>query len=56
MKRNITFLQFCNELKGCKFTNKNGNPVYKYTLYWSGYSVEKLIFNRTNIRCERYKS
>jgi hypothetical protein len=51
MKRRITFLEFCTEVRGYKF-KQNGQTVPKYILYWKGYDTSKLIFNRTNIQVE----
>lgn len=47
MNKNVSFLEFCNELRGRKFVDKKGEEVPKYILYWRGYRLDHLIFNRT---------
>jgi hypothetical protein len=51
MKKRITFLEFCIEVKGYKF-KKDDQTIPKYILYWKGYDTTKLKFNRTDIKAE----
>lgn len=49
----MSFLEFCNALHRCKFKTKEGKPVPKYILYWNNYRVDELLFNRTDVICEK---
>lgn len=52
MKQKITFLEFCNKLRGKKFFDSQNREVYKYILYWKGERAEELIYNRTKYKCK----
>jgi hypothetical protein len=34
MKEKLTFLEFCNQLRGYDIYNEKGFQVYKYELFW----------------------
>ena len=39
---NQSFLEFCKSTRGYQFYNKTTNQqIYKYELYWSGYTLNK---------------
>ena len=38
----MTFIEFCRELDGFKYFNKKTNQqVYKYQMYWNGFTPEQ---------------
>ena len=42
---NITFKEYCDELRGLKFT-RNGKELFKFELYWNNFSLIDLINNQ----------
>ncbi len=35
----MTFLEFTRQLRGYTIRNKKGTEIFKYQLYWNGYSI-----------------
>ena len=46
-KKNTEYLGFCLELQGWDVIDKYFDKIPRYILFWSGYSAEDILNNRT---------